>query len=127
MAFILSYGFNFLTSPIHRKWYSSLTGLFLGFYFHGLSYTICIFQFAIVYPCMVYLTRKRAQYAAVTLTAIVMTIRSFFTWWETILDGAPRLHCTVIWMRVHMTMCNFVDAELLDDPVKGKHLTTRER
>ena len=30
-------------------------------------------------------------------------------------------------MRVHMTMCNFTDAELLDDPVKGKHLTSRER
>ena len=127
MAFLLSYGFNFLKSPTHRKWYSTLTGLFLGFYFHGLSYTICIFQFAIAYPCMVLLSRKHAQYAAVILASIIMTIRSFFCWWETILDGAPRLQCTVIFMRVHMTMSNFVDAELLDDPVKGKYLTSRER
>ena len=91
IAFLLSFGFNFLTRPIYRKWYSTLTGLFLGFYFHGLGYTICIFQFCLAYPCMVYMKRKHAHYAAVTLVSIVMTIRSFFTWWETILDGAPRL------------------------------------
>ena len=38
-----------------------------------------------------------------------------------------RVQCTVIYMRVHMFMANYVDAELLDDPVKGKHLISYER
>ena len=42
MAFVLSFGFNFLTRPIYRKIYSSLTGLFLGFYMHGLGFFVCL-------------------------------------------------------------------------------------
>lgn len=42
LGFILSFGFNFLTLPKHRKLYSVVTGLFLGFYFHGLGYFVCL-------------------------------------------------------------------------------------
>lgn len=58
---------------------------------------------------------------------MIMFIRNFFPWWDSNLDGNLRCHCTVIFMRVHMFMCNYVDGELLDDPVKGKHLISYER
>ena len=37
------------------------------------------------------------------------------------------MQCTVIFMRVHMLMCNYVDGEKLDDPEKSKHLTSHEK
>ena len=43
MSFLLSLGFNLLSRPIDRKIYSTLTGLFLGFYMHGLGYLVCLF------------------------------------------------------------------------------------
>jgi len=53
-----------------------------------------------------------------------MVLRNGFNWWETNLDGTTRVQCTVIFMRVHMFMCNYIDAEVLDDAEKSKHLLT---
>ena len=56
-----------------------------------------------------------------------MLIRNLFPYWEGSLVGFPRTQVTTIFMRVHIFLCNFVDAELLDDPKKGRHLTLLER
>ena len=58
MGFILSFGFNFITLPKYRKLYSIVTGLFLGFYFHGLGYFVCILQFSCFYPFLRFLSRN---------------------------------------------------------------------
>lgn len=57
-----------------------------------------------------------------TITTAIMVLRCAFMWWETNLDGAMRVQCTVIFMRVHIFMCNYIDAEVLDDAEKGKYL-----
>ena len=64
---------------------------------------------------------------AVGLAGAIMTIRNLFPWWDSNLDGNLRVQCTVIFMRVHMFMCNYVDGEVLDDPEKGKNLISYER
>ena len=61
------------------------------------------------------------------MAGAIMFVRNLFPWWNNNLDGTMRVQCTVIYMRVHMFMANYVDAELLDDPVKGKHLISYER
>ena len=42
MGFVLAFGFNLITLPKNRKLYSVITGLFLGFYMHGLGYFVCL-------------------------------------------------------------------------------------
>lgn len=127
MGFLLSLGFNFLTLPKHRKLYAVLSSLFLGFYMHGLGYFVCLLQFSCFYPFLRFMPRSYACYLAVGVAGAIMFVRNLFPWWDNYLDGTLRVQCTVIFMRVHMFMCNYVDGELLDDPVKGKHLTTYER
>ena len=58
MGLILSFGFNFLTRPKDRKMYSAITGLFLGFYMHGLGYLVCLLQFSCFYPFLLVLPRR---------------------------------------------------------------------
>lgn len=42
MGFVLAFSFNLITLPKNRKLYSVITGLFLGFYMHGLGYFVCL-------------------------------------------------------------------------------------
>lgn len=127
LGFILCLGLSLIENPSARKWYSTATGLFLGFYFHGLSYFVCIFHFSCIYPLMKFLPRESALYPVVFLSALVMSCRSFYSFWESNIDGSARLQCTVIFMRTHMAMCNYEDAGKIDDPVKGNHLLPYER
>ena len=76
---------------------------------------------------MAVLPRKQAYYVVMSLTTLIMVLRCSFLWWKNDGDGTMRVQCTVIFMRVHMFMCNYMDAEILDDAVKGKHLLAMER
>ena len=91
ISFILCLGLNFFKDPQMRKWYSTLTGLLLGFYFHGVSYLVCIAHFSCVYPLMKYLPREKTLYPVVGLAALIMTVRSFFMFWESNLNGSLRV------------------------------------
>ena len=71
--------------------------------------------------------RRHAFTLAVGFATLVMCIKNFFFFWENAFCGNLRVQCTVIFMRVQMFMCNYVDAEHLDDPVKSKHLISYER
>ena len=127
LGFLLSFGFNFLTLPKHRKLYTVLTSLFLGFFLHGLGYFLCLLQISCFWPFLRFLSRQNGYYLAVGVVGAIMAVRNFVPFWENNLDGTLRTHFTVIFMRVQMFMCNYVDGELLDDSVKGKHLTASER
>ena len=91
MGFLLSFGFNFLTRPTHRKLYSTLTGLFLGFYIHGLGYFVIIFQFSCFYPFLWVLPRNQASKVAVAMTGAIMCLKNFLFFWESILDLSLRV------------------------------------
>ena len=91
LGFFLCLGLTFLKDPQMRKWYSTLIGLLLGFYFHGVSYLVCILHFSCVYPLMKYLPREKTLYPVVCVAALVMTVRSFFNYWEGNLDGSLRV------------------------------------
>ena len=127
LGFFLCLGLTFLKDPQMRKWYSTLIGLLLGFYFHGVSYLVCILHFSCVYPLMKYLPREKTLYPVVSVAALVMIVRNFFNYWEGNLDGSLRVQCTVIFMRIHMAVCNYQDAGILDDTIKGKNLLKYER
>ena len=105
MGFLLSFGYNFITLPKNRKLYSVLTGLFLGFYMHGLGYYVCLIQLSCFYPFLRFLPRSYAMKLAVGLVGSIMVVRNLFPWWNNVLDGTMRVQCTVIFMRVHMLMC----------------------
>ena len=77
MGFLLSFGFNFLTLPKHRKLYAVLSSLFLGFYMHGLGYFVCLLQFSCFYPFLRFLPRSYACYLAVGVAGAIMFVRTF--------------------------------------------------
>ena len=76
---------------------------------------------------MKWLPRKQAHYIVMTITTLIMTLRCGFLWWKNDGDGTMRVQCTVIFMRVHMFMCNYMDAKILDDSEKSKLMTAHER
>lgn len=67
------------------------------------------------------------MFVGVGSVAIIMVLRNLLIWWPSTLDGTGRMQSTIIFMRTVAIMCNYMDAEVLDDDVKGKHLTARER
>ena len=110
-----------------RKWYSTITGLLLGFYYQGVSYLVVILHFSCVYPVMKYLPREKTIFPVVFLAGLGTAIRCFFNFYEGNLDGTLRVQAAAILPRCHMAVCNYQDAGIVDDPVKGKHLVQFER
>ena len=102
-------------------------GLFLGFYFHGVSYLFVIFHFSVVHPLMKFLPKEHVYYPTVAVSTLLMFIRSFYMSWEGNLDSLPRLQCTVIWMRTIMMVSIIDDTLALNDPIRSKNLKSYER
>ena len=87
LSFLFSLGLNFIKDPQMRKWYSTLTGLMLGFYYHGVSYLFVIFHLSCVYPFMKYLPREKTMLPVLFLAGLGTAIRCFFNFYEGNLDG----------------------------------------
>ena len=56
-----------------------------------------------------------------------MMVRNIFPYWDGSLDGFPRTQVTSNFMRIHIFLCNFFDASILDDPEKNRHMNWHER
>ena len=127
LSLILSFPLSLMKSPLKRRWYATITGLIVGFYAHGLANFVCLLQFVSTYPLLVLLPRWHALRVGVSLAFTLMLLRNIYPYWDGSLDGFPRTQMTSIFMRIHIFLCNFSDAEILDDPEKGMHLSLLER
>ena len=126
LSFWLSLGLSYVTNLRLRMLYNCVAGLILGFYFHGVSYTFVIFQWASVYPLMAHLPRDSSWKPVMAITIICMTIRNMFMSLE---NGTIefRVQATCIFMRQWMMCCHLLDSSRLDDKEKGKHMLEFER
>lgn len=116
LSIILSFPLSLMRSPSKRRWYATVCGLIVGFYTHGLANFVCLMQFVLVYPVIKYLPRYYAMRVGLSIALVIMLARNVFPYWDGSLDGFPRTQVTSIFMRIHIFLCNFVDAEILDDP-----------
>ena len=127
LSLILSFPLSLMRSPSKRRWFATFAGLIVGFYAHGLANFVCLLQFVLVYPVIKYMPRWYALRVGFAIAMTVMLVRNIYPYWDGSLDGFPRTQVTSIFMRIHIFLCNFVDAEVLDDPKKGMHLSLHER
>ena len=116
MSLILSFPLSLMRSPSKRRWYSTVAGLTVGFYTHGLTNLVHIFQVASIYPFIKYLPRHKAMRYGVIFAFFVMMTRNIYPYWDGYLSGFPRTQATTNFMRFHIFLCNFYDAGILDDP-----------
>ena len=127
LSLFLSFPLSLMKSPNKRRWYATITGLIVGFYAHGLANIVCLSMFVLVYPVMALFPRWHAMRVGLGIALVFMLLRNVFPYWDGSLDGFPRTQVTSIFMRIHIFLCNFLDAEMLDDPDKGMHLSLLER
>jgi len=127
LCIFLSFPLSLMRSPVKRRWYATVSGLIVGFYAHGLANVVCLLQFMLVYPILVAFPRQHALRFGLGLALTFMMIRNIYPFWDGSLDGFPRTQVTSIFMRIHIFLCNFSDAEILDDPARGMHLSLLER
>ena len=127
MAFLLSFGINFFKQPTARKLYSTGTGLFIGFYYHGISNFFYIFYISILYAVMKLLPKEKVFYPVLVLTTLLFSLRSFYQAWDGNLDAGPRCQAQIIWVRSIMWAYHLHDSLVLDDSEKSKQLGDYER
>ena len=77
-SFFICLGLGFIDNPTLRKFYSTLTGLFVGFYFNGASYLFIIFTWVMAYLIAVTLPRRQAVYAATIFTFLALLTGHFW-------------------------------------------------
>ena len=111
IGFLLSVGVNFLKDPETRKWYSTICGLVLGFYMHGLPYWRTIIAVTVPYLLMVLFgdDRRSARFYSIAFTTFMMGFSNFVPFWDTKLIEKSCQTCH-IWMRTIAVMNQYCDA-----------------
>lgn len=129
----LCFAFSQVSGPIQRRLFSSCCGLFIGFYFFGVSYWVniaLIFCVSLILSIPMPDRKWNAYLATFTAIAFLMSRAIYEQLWSCEGLTIKNLICQMT-LNVHMYSVNFMDSQaLLDerkDPRKAKHLTWRER
>jgi len=113
-----------------RKTFSTVSGFSVGFHFYGLLYFLNIVYVLVSYLLMRCCSRATGANLIVWWGALCMVSVSYHHFH--IADAnSGGLALDLIFMmnfvKLHMFAVNYDNASKLDDPVKGKYLTPRER
>lgn len=128
-VFVLSLGLSLIRNTALRKWYSTSIGLFFGFQVNGLGYIFVLLMFVAVYPIVVVLPRRQASVVGSLFALLMLSLGNFYVWYL----GVGKTEFVFVFqnmqnfIKIHMTLVNYRDAEKLQDKEKAKELTDRER
>ena len=86
LAFVLSLYLSQIKDLEARRWFSTFFGIVLGFNVHGFSYWVSVAAITAPYVCMVVFQedRKRARNWGIAIVTVIMAIRNFVPWWDSI-------------------------------------------
>ena len=130
MSFVACLILGQIDSVPMRKTWSTLTGFLIGSYFYGLNFSFNIAYIFVNYLFMLCLERHLAAKLMTIWSGTCLflaSINHFYLSGNEDGNWDIDLIFMMNFIKFHMMAVNYSNAGLLDDPVKGKDLTTRER
>jgi len=128
VSFLLCLPLNFIENSFWRKFYSSICGFLIGFYFHGTGMLFNIFYILTTYLWMKFLPRRAACIAmAIWSFSILMLMQMYYC-----LELKSGFLLTTIlrmnFAKIVMVIVNYSDAgKLKRYPNKSRNWTAREK
>lgn len=113
-----------------RKAYSTTAGFLIGFYFYGLLWSLNVGYIFVNYLFMRCFERHLASNLMTWFSAIGLISASYYHFQINMAKSGGwdiDLIFMMNFVKLHMMAVNYDNAAKLDDPVRGKLLTSRER
>ena len=126
MTFVLSISLQFVHGTSARKMFSTLGGLFVGFYIYGVGFLLIIFQFLIVFPILKYFPRRVASRFSTIVAATILICVAIYNMNHDLLGHTCHIGLMINFIKIHMVACSHGDTRTIPDPHWKSWFTPRE-